>query len=266
MNSPQGFRPSMIYTCYEMIQDCRAGRPEGLAYLVTHYVPFIRKVAAHYSPADSRLVEKAVQSIPQSDLFAALEPAPERWFLARLRQHIVALVERRAPAIDLDLESVAKALEPLTVVEKQAAWMETMRYPAEQAGTMLRMAPATVQKIRDRASELVRGSVDAWHQGILAESGFSLGQAAAAHSTGDCLTPKAFLDVLDGRNTWRDREDMERHVTGCWHCVDHFCRIAEVIELVRGMQPLSDSEAAPYLKILGVTAEKKSGWKKLFGR
>ena len=58
---------------------------------------------------------------------------------------------------------------------------------------------------------------------------------------------------------------MERHVNACWHCVDHFCRMAEVIEMLRGMQPLEEAEAAPLRRLLGVEAPKQPGWKRLFG-
>jgi hypothetical protein len=40
------------------------------------------------------------------------------------------------------------------MTEKQAAWLETMRYTPEQAGPMLRVSPQTVEKVRDRAAEL----------------------------------------------------------------------------------------------------------------
>src|SRR5438445_12830611 len=33
----------MIYTCYEMVRDCHADRPEGWAYFISNYVPLIRK-------------------------------------------------------------------------------------------------------------------------------------------------------------------------------------------------------------------------------
>jgi len=255
----------MIYTCYEMIQDCRAGRPAGMAYFVSNYVPVVRKIAAHYAPADPGLIDRFMSAAVQSDLFRDAEPSPERWFLARLRQRVVGLIPQTVPEIEIDLETVAAALEPLTAVEKQAVWMETMWYSPGDAGAMLRMAHATVEKIRARASELVRGSANAWRQGILPENGLALGRAAAAASGKECLSPKAFLDVLDGRNTWGDRDGLEKHVTSCWHCVDHFCRMAEVIELLRGIRPLTEAEAEPYHRMLGAQAAKPSGWKRLFG-
>jgi len=73
------------------------------------------------------------------------------------------------------------------------------------------MSPETVAKIRDRTEELIRGKVDAWRRNLLAENGRALGLEAVAAKTGECLRDKAFLDVLDGRETWRGREEMERH-------------------------------------------------------
>ena len=111
MGFPQRSQPGMIYTSYEMIQDFQAGRPAGVSYFISNYVPVIRKIAAHYAPGQEALVEKVLRTVRDSDLFRVAEPAPERWFLARLRQHVVALIEGPAPELPLDLETVAKALE-----------------------------------------------------------------------------------------------------------------------------------------------------------
>jgi hypothetical protein len=201
---------------------------------------------------------------PESSLFQSLEPSPERWFVAELRQRVLAALEESdgAPQLDLelDLETLAKALESLTVVEKQAAWLETMRYAPQQTGVLLRMEPRTVEKIRDKAAERLRGHIDQWRRSLLADNGAPLGRAAAAANTPGCLSAKAFLDVLDGRSTWQGREELERHVTACWHCIDHFCRLAEVVELLRGLKPLSEAEAEPLRLALGVPGSKKRGW------
>ncbi len=71
----------MIYTCYEMVQDCRANKPEGWVYFLTNYVPLIRELLAHYG--DSGALERVLLGIrkPESSMFQSLEPAPERWSL-----------------------------------------------------------------------------------------------------------------------------------------------------------------------------------------
>lgn len=63
----------MIYTCYDMVRDCRDGRDEGWSYFVSNYTPVIRKIAGHYAPesAGDGLVERLLRAIrqPQSPLF-----------------------------------------------------------------------------------------------------------------------------------------------------------------------------------------------------
>ena len=88
----------MIYTCYEMIRDCRADTPEGWSYFLAQYVPVIRALVAHYFPGrsgDPALVERVLVALrqPQSKLFESLEPAPERAFVTGLRQRVLAAVE-----------------------------------------------------------------------------------------------------------------------------------------------------------------------------
>jgi hypothetical protein len=253
----------MIYTCYEMIRDCRADRPEGWSYFIRSYVPVIRRLVEHYGggAAGGAAIERVLGAVrnPESSLFQTLDPAPERWFVAELRQEVLAELAAPEPEIDLPLETVATALEPLTLLERQAAWLETMRYDAARTATLLRMAPATVEKIRARAGDLIRGQVDTWRGTLLAENGAALGRAAAAQSSPACLAPKTFLDMLDGRTTWRGREELEQHAMGCWHCIDHLCRLVEVVELLRGIQPLSEAEFEPARVMLGLSPRAERG-------
>jgi len=257
----------MIYTSYEMVRDCRLDKPEGWLYFLSQYVPAIRKLLAHYAPSSHRLEDiLAALRRPESSLFQSVEPAPERWFVAELRQKVLAELPTTKPDISLELDTAAAALEPLTVVEKQVAWLDTMQYTAKETGVMMRMSAETAAQIRGRASELIRGKVDAWRPTLLSENGQALGRAAAEKAGGECLPQKAFLDVLDGRTTWVERERMERHITACWHCVDHFCRMVEVVDLMRGLQPLTDAETEPYRQLFGIQVQKPAAWKRLFGR
>src|SRR5581483_77924 len=179
----------MIYTCYDMIRDCRADRAEGWSHFITYYVPVIRKLAVHYFPRSGAAIEPVLVVLrrPESSLFQSLEPAPERWFVAELRQRVLAAYEGRegtgTSEVSLELETLAKAFEPLTVVEKQATWLETMRYTPEQTGVLLRMEPRTVEKIRDKAAELLRAQMDLWRRSLLAENGRPLARAATAAHT-----------------------------------------------------------------------------------
>lgn len=255
----------MIYTSYEMIRDCRANQPAGWRYLVRQYVPVVRRVLAHYGA--QTVAEPVLKALgaPQSALFGSLEPVPERPFVLALRQSILAEIEEVAPAMDLGLDQLTAALDGFTLVEKQVVWLEGMRYSPDETGEMLRMAGSTVEKIRGRAAERVRGQVDGWSSRLVAENGRALGQAAKERRGDKCVDSKTFLDVVDGRMTWQGREQVEQHVPGCWYCIDHFCRVAEVVELLRGLQPLTEAEATPFDRLLGIPEERRGGWRKWFG-
>jgi hypothetical protein len=255
----------MVYTCFEMIRDCRAGRPEGWRYFAVYYVPIIREILHHYIGSDAQL-DLTLRSLRQqgSGIFDSVEPAPERYFVANLRQAVLAQITPPRPEIELHVATIAQALDPLTMMEREAAWFETMQYDANRTAALLRISPETVQKVRDRTAGLIRANVESWRLTILAENGFTLGREAATLMGKDCLAPKVFLDMLDGRTTWRNRELAEQQVNRCWHCVDHFCRIVEVLGLLRNRSPLSQAAAAPYWKILDVQPERKF-WRKLMG-
>ncbi len=255
----------MIYTCYEMIGDCRAGKPEGWDYFILHYIPVMRRVLEHYVPDDAAARLEQVLARLRADLFGDIEPCPERQLVAVLRQKVVAAVKPTELAeVTLDLDTLRGALAPLTVVEKEAAWLETMRYAPADTGRMLRMDPATVEKIRERSAELIRGKVDRWRRTLLAENGFALGGEAATAAGASCVDVKALLDVIDGRSTWSQRQQMEMHITECWHCIDHFCRLHEVCDLLRGVQALGEAEATPYRQLFGIAAEKKPLWRRMW--
>jgi len=265
-----------VYTCYDMMADCRANRREGWAFFITQYLPLCRGLLAHYFPeraADTELLGRVAVATcrPESGLFADRGLALEREFVADLRQHVLAAVEAdRAGEVaqaPLDLATLTAALDGFTPVERQAAWMTTMRYNAEDTARILRMEQKTAESVQERSGEAVRQQVDHWSSDILEANGAALGRAAATGKTDSCLPGRAFLDLLDGKMTWRRRQDMEFHLNTCWHCVDHLCRLREVDELLRLNQPLTPEEALPYLALLGISSEdKKPLWKRMFAR
>jgi hypothetical protein len=218
----------MIYTSYEMIQDFRAAKPAGWAHFLANYKPVMERVAAHYGVTD----RDAILARVRDSLLPSMQPMAERYFVAELRQTALAILPERP--LELDLELLGQAFAPLTVVEKKAVWLETMGYDAGDAARMLRMDAQTVSKIRDKAAELLRAGQDRWSRTMLADNGLALGRAVAAQAKPECVPAKALLDMIDGRSTWSKRMEAERHITACWYCVDHFSRLHEVCDLLRG--------------------------------
>jgi hypothetical protein len=262
-----------IYTCEDMIRDCRAGKTEGWSYFVQQYVPVVRRLADHYYPeraGDTDLSARVLQTLGKPDLplFVAAGPLSERDFVADLRQFVLGAIEEDSASDDaeiaVDVETLASALESLSTIEKQVAWLEAMRYGADETAHMMAMHASTVANIRERAAELLRSCVSAWQAGMIAGNGPALRHEAVLLGKDDCPSARVWLDWLDGRITWYQREDAERRLAACWHCIDHFCRLREAQSLLRELKPLTAAEAEPFRRALGLPATEGSRWKRLF--
>jgi hypothetical protein len=253
-----------------MIRDCRENKPDGWLYLVTHYVPVASRLLEHYFPSDSNLVVRVLPALhdPALPLFAAPGPGTEREFVAALRNVILQIAEKHNRPVEheqtLDLETLTAALAPFTATERQFVWLEAMNYSDETAALLMNLEPSTIRKSRDRADELLREKLDRWSKGLIRNHGLALGRLVAGLRGTSCLPAGAFLDTIDGRITWSRRKDYESHLTACWHCVDHFCRIREADHTLRHAAPLRSEAAGPYLRILGLPEPKKTFWKKIF--
>lgn len=265
-----------IYTCLDMIYDCRAGKPEGWRYLITYYVPVVRWLLAHYyhdRASDLTLIERVLLVLkrPSHPLYTASH-VTERQFVAALRQEVVAAVEAdrasTAPEVDLDLDILTRAFEPLTAMERQFIWLESMGWSHADSARMINIEASTVEAARTRADELLRQNLDRWQKGLIGRNGLGLGRLAVAAKGERCMEPRMFLDAIDGRITWSRKKDLEFHLLSCWHCVDHFCRIREADFALRETKPLTDAESEPLRKLLDVVAptRKKSLLAKMIGR
>lgn len=249
-----------VYTCYEMVADCRANRREGWSFFARQYLPVARTLQARYFP--ERPPDPRAMCDGSSPLFD--KPVPEREFVARLRQHVIALAappEGGDPPIDLD--TLTGALDGFSPLERQVVWMSTMQYPAPEAAAILRMDAKTAESARERALEALRQRVDHWSRDVLERGGRALGAAAEAAAGERCIPARAFLDLLDGKMTWQRRTDADFHLNQCWHCVDHLCRLREVDELLRNNKPDSEESVSDVLTMLGFPPPKRRG---LLGR
>ena len=260
-----------VYTSLEMIIDCRANKPDGWRYLVSRYVPVIRRVVSHYSGdanLSSRVDKLLLQLHSPADPLYSSSSINEREFIAALRQRVLDLMDTERPAsapdVEVDLATLTQALEPLTATERQMLWLESMGYSVESTAGLLNLESSTVEKLRNRAEDLLRAQMDRWKRGLFLQNGRLLGRLEAGTKSGDCLLPSAFVDVIDGRITWGRKKDYETHVVRCWYCVDHFSRIRESDYITKMLKPLTEDEAKPYHQLLGLPEEKKSFFSKLF--
>jgi len=247
-----------IYTCYDMIRDCREGKAEGWRFLIVNYVPALRKIAAHYGVDEWGVLQKLRSA--DSPLLGMTEMSG-REFVDQLRGHVVP------PAVEgsVDVESVLDALSPLTATERQQAWFGTFGYAADDASRMMRLAPETGRKIYERAGELLRGKLDDWQAGMLAKHGRALGEAVEKMRPAEPMPYREFFDVIDGRNTWQQRTGFAKTLESSWYEVHRACSIREADEALEKSKTLTEAEALPYLEKLGAGLPKRGFWARMLG-
>ncbi len=249
-----------IYTCFDMIPDCKANKPEGWLYLVRMFAPPLRRLVESYGGGEEqfRALLAGLRDFPD------IPPAVEREFLLGMRPRILdAAGWKPRDAGTLDLETFIEALEELTALERQAVWFETFPYPPAKAALMTRMSEDTHTKARERAAELLRVKLDNWTATIVRDNAAGLSEAVRAAIPAQPTPFRSYIDVIDGRMTWATRVAVARGLAGSWYEVDHFCRVREADAAIRDTKPLDHAAAEPWLAIFGVRPPKQPVWKRL---
>ncbi|MBI3694253.1 MAG: hypothetical protein HY238_05370 [Acidobacteria bacterium] len=266
-----------VLTCSDMVTQCLEGQPSGWKQFVSEYLPFAATVLDRHFPRLSarrdELLRELLLRVRDEDarFFRDYSGHSEREFLMHLREYVLGVGEEQeapapAPEIPLEWDVFDRALTGLSALERQMVWMFLLSPNNDDTDQILRVDPKAVTTLLARAQEGLRAACDRWNPEMLAQNRHLLDQEARARRTKECPAPKVFLRALDGQITWRDREELDRHLAGCWHCVDQFCRFREILFLSRRTQPLPDPETEAYLKVLGIEARPPSRWKCLLGK
>jgi hypothetical protein len=265
-----------VFTCAELVEACLANQDAGWKRFVTDYLPFAGLLLERHYPQlvprrETLLREVLLRARDQDhQFFRDYRGHSEREFLVHLRGLVLHVLEETEPAvpapeIPLSWESFEGSLSGLTALERQVAWLFLLCPRAEDAPLLLRADQPSVTVMLGRAQEQLRAALDHWSADLLEQNRHLLAAEARLRQTKDCPDPRAWLRLLDGQITWRDRQDLERHLTACWCCVDRLCRFREVMRLSRLVQPFTETEAEPFAKAIGVSFAPPSSWKRVWG-
>ena len=250
-----------IYTSYEMISDCRSGKPEGWLFMVRQFVPPLRWLLARYGQGEAELRSLLLEL--KNGGIQRFQPVVHREFVAALRPEPIL------PGVPpFELSQLSEAMLEVPVLERQNLWFETMRYDIPLSAKLLRQSAETTQAARERMLELLRSKLDSWSRTMLHDHGPALGVAARAEKPAEPVPFRHYLDIIDGRMTWQNRVGVERALTDSWYEVDHFCRVREADASITETTPYEEKDPAaqPYLDLLGVQPPKPSLFKRILTR
>jgi hypothetical protein len=246
-----------VYTSFDMIADCQAGKAQGWIYFADEMIAPLRWLYARYGLGKEALQAKVVELKKEIREYA---PMVQREFIAALRPHPAP-----KPNPGIELSTLATALQDLTIVERQIVWFDTMGYGIPDTARLMRLSEETAAGARERAAEALRKALDDWSVSLLRDNGASLGAQARAAVPEEKVSFRDYLNIIDGRMTWHDRAGVELKLKASWHEIDQFCRVREADAAVMESQKPPRSEADAWLTLLGVERPRPGFWKRLLG-
>ena len=241
------------------MEDCRAGRPEGWRYFVGHVLPACLSIVRHYQPNgnDPESVERLLLSLrddPSSPIVAG-KPMSERELLFGLREFLLAGRGSDEQSAEAEAQTFTKALEPLTLTEKQIVWLTVLGYDPDRVAGLMGVTRERTEAVLSRAAELLGAP------SMRLAPGSRI--AVVTSRDGEPQPLRAYLDVIDGRVTWADRQDVEKKAVSSWFEIDRFCRVREADAALREASPLDEEQVERLLGSLGVGSERRSIWQRI---
>ncbi len=267
-----------VITCSDMARQCQDGHPAGWRHFVKYYLPFaaalVDRHCSESAPKRDALLEEVLQRSRGQNFhfFRNYQGQSEREFLLYFRDYVLAIAQEQAapperpPQIVLEWELFQRSLEGFSLLERQAIWMFLLCPWASDWSEILNLEPKSAHAILAKAQDAMRAAYEEWNPEMLPQNRNALAQTARSLAANNCPATRAFVRLLDGQITWRDRADIERHTAGCWCCVDVLCRLREAAFVARRIQPLPDAETERYLSGLGIGIARPSKWKRFLGK
>jgi hypothetical protein len=260
----------------ELVRQCLDPDAPAWRHFITDYLPLAGLLLDRHYPQLAPRREALLREVllrardEQARFLRDYRGRSEREFLLHLREMVLSVFDEAAPVAPvpetpLEWETFEAALAPLTALEKQVVWLDTLNPREPDLAVMLRLDDRSVAAARQKAQDLLRAHCDRWSADQLVQNRYRLALAVRSRATKDCAEARVFLHLLDGQLTWRDRTELERHLEQCWHCVDALCRLREAARLGRVAQPFTETEAQPYFRVLGLAPEPAPRWKRWLG-
>jgi hypothetical protein len=269
----------VLFTFHKIRTQSEQGNAEAWRALLNFYAPaFVRLLEIHGAmPAREAfpIVQKMLAELTANG-FERLRATPresEREFLGDLRALLLGAALEAVASQDPDKpassafapEQIATLLEGLPLLHKEMLFLKLAGYTDNTIERMMRISPRVAEKAFERLAEEYHDARKTekdrcpWPAAWL---GF-LKQARAIKAE-NCIAGHQMMRIHDGQVSWYEKEPVEKHVSGCLHCLEDWTGLREVGYWRRIADPLSTSEINQLLE--AVPTEKAPAKNTLFQR
>ena len=271
----------VLFTFHKIREQSEQGSVEAWRALLDFYGPlFFRLLEIHGAipiREASPIVRKMLAELTANgfERLRASSRQSEREFLGDLRALLlgVALDSVTSQKSEVqrtgafETEKVARLLDGLPLLHKEMLFFRLAGYGENSLERVMRLSPRVAEKAFERLVEeyqAVRQNEQdrcPWPAAWLA----FLKQARAL-KTEECTPAHELVRIHDGQVSWYDKEPVEKHVSGCLHCLEAWTGLREVGYWRRATDPLSASGIAQLIEMIPLEkppAKKKSLFERL---
>ena len=237
-----------------------------------------RALLEFYAPAFFRLLEidgamSAQEALPVvkrmlGDLtrngferLRATSRQSEREFLGDLRAMLLEAAADQVSAQNpetsatgiFEPDKIAKLLDELPLLHKEMLFFRLAGYTENTVERVMRLSPRVAEKAFERLAGEYQAARQAerdrcpWPAAWLA----FLKQARGL-KTENCTPTHQMVRIHDGQVSWYEKEPVEKHVSGCLHCLEAWTGLREVGYWRRAADPISASQIDQLFEVVPV--------------
>jgi hypothetical protein len=270
-----------LWTLQRILPACEEGQAEAWRAFLDLYSSVAHGLLGVYfrdsGDGPRKIWKRALPDLSANDYerLRAFDHQAEREFLADLRAFLLELGELGLdPARDLtgperpSAETLGAVLQGLPFLHQQAVFLKLAGYSDAALDKMLRIPPLAIERAVERLQKDYSVFLKREQDECLWPAAWLAFQRSVRAAPGkDCPPLRQFVRIFDGQASWYDKKPAEEHVTACFHCLERWCALCEVVYWRAKAVPLSAAEQDELLSLLpvrNIPEERKSLLARLF--
>jgi hypothetical protein len=158
------------------------------------------------------------------------------------------------------VDTVTALLKGLPLIHQEILLLKLAGYSDRSLEKLLRVTPAVAQKSLERLKVDYSIVLHRDQDGGLWPASWSevMRRAGAAKNEG-CAPLRQLVRILDGQVSWYDKNQVERHMAGCLHCLECWTALREIHYWRREAKPCLPAELELLLSCLPLQSPGRAG-------
>ncbi len=267
----------VLFTFHKIREQSEQGTAEAWRALLEFYAPvFFRLLeidgamsAQEALPVVQRLLGDLMRN--SFERLRATSRQSEREFLGDLRAMLLeAAADEVSPknsdtsaAGAFEPDKIAKLLDGLPLLHKEMLFFRLAGYTENTVERVMRLSPRVAEKAFERlAGEYQAARQAGRDQCPWPAAWLAFLKQARGLKTENCTPTHQMVRIHDGQVSWYEKEPVEKHVSGCLHCLEAWTGLREVGYWRRAADPISASQVDQLFEVIPVekTVTKKKSF------